>query len=201
MAKKRLTDLLREEVAKSPEPLDEDMQETTTEPQVQQNAEAVEELTMNIQAKPSTRSSTPTKAELEATVTELKAALAEAQNKETTLAELKEAWAEANKREASLQEQITDLQADLQQQKQSVEQLQKELQEIDQLKTELDKAKKAAVQLAQANEKLTQEISTLKKENEALKANEPQPREPKIGRPIQKATDKPTDFAKSSWLL
>jgi chromosome segregation ATPase len=221
MAKRSLTDLLREEVEKSPDLEIENVQETTDDELIEQNAEAVETLPMNTRARPSARHSTPTKAELEATITELRASLEEAQHKEETFAELKEALDEAHRKEGALQQQISDLQSDLQHQNRSVHKLEKELEKLAQLKTELEQAKKAAFQLAEANEKLNQEVQTLKKQNESLTAKghniayQPQekaietyhPQEKAIEtyhppeRPIQKESEKPADFAKTTWLL
>ncbi|HBL14162.1 MAG TPA: hypothetical protein DD379_22785 [Cyanobacteria bacterium UBA11162] len=201
MVKKRLTDLLREEVDKSPEPEGETVQETTPEQVLDQDTEAVEESVMNTRTRANAKPSTATKAELEETVTQLKAALEEAQQRETTLAELKDALEEAKTKESSLQEQVTNLQSDLQHQKESFDKLQKELEKIDKLKTEFEQAKNAAVQLAQANEKLTKEIELLKKGNESVKETPTQSPVRQLGRPVQKESDKPADFAKSSWLL
>lgn len=212
MAKKSLTELLRQEVEKSPEVELKTLQETTAAASLDRDTE---KSTMNRQTSSSARRSNQTKAQLEATVKELKAALEEAQNQEKTftdLTDLKEALEEANKRESSLQEQISDLQTSLQQQQEYLQKLQKELGNIDQLKMELVQAKEAATQLAKANEKLTQEINTLKKDNTPKKDNtlkkakEPlqvQRRQPRHSyeRPIQKESEKPADFAKKSWLL
>lgn len=199
MAKKSLTDLLREEVKKSPKLEGETEQETTDAEDRDQDTKTVEKSLMNTPSRPSAKRSTHTKAELEATITELRAALEEAQHKDATLAELKEALEEAYRKEGALQQQITDLQSDLQHQKKSVHKLEKELEKLDQLKTDLQEAKKAAHQLAQANEKLTQQVNTLQKENEDLK-----PKERNTlalpGRPIQKSTDKPTNSNTPSWL-
>jgi uncharacterized coiled-coil DUF342 family protein len=211
MAKKNLTDLLREEVKKSPEIQSETVQETTDDEHLEQDAEAVEKSQMNTPAKPSANHSTPTNPELEATVAELRAALEEAQHKEETFAELKESLEESYRKEGSLQQQIADLKSDLQHQKKSVHKLEKELEKIDQLKSELEQAKKAAFQLAEANEKLNQEIQTLKKEaplkkeDTSLKVQRNDQRNDEVyhnpGRPIQKETEKPADFAAKSWLL
>lgn len=201
MARKKLTDLLREEVAKSPESND----ETTSDRGLDRDADTVEESAMATEIISENQTSNPQ--DLEERVNELKAALAEAQEKEKVLSQFQEALAESNKKEASLQKQITDLQEDLQQQKQSVSILQKEVEKVEKiehLKAELDQAKQAAVQLAQANEKLTKEIDILKKENEALKGNPVRTldqRNQQIKRPVQKSDDTPADFAKNTWLL
>ena len=201
MARKKLTDLLREEVAKSPESND----ETTSDRGLDRDADTVEESAMATEIISENQTSNPQ--DLEERVNELKAALAEAQEKEKVLSQFQDALAESNKKEASLQKQITDLQEDLQQQKQSVSILQKEVEKVEKiehLKAELDQAKQAAVQLAQANEKLTKEIDALKKENEALKGNPVRTldqRNQQIKRPVQKSDDTPADFAKNTWLL
>ncbi|MCA1993584.1 MAG: hypothetical protein LDL41_16305 [Coleofasciculus sp. S288] len=65
----------------------------------------------------------------------------------------------------------------------------------------MEQAKKAALQLAKTNEKLSHEVETLKKENEDPEPQENKSPAPKLGRPIQKESDKPADFAKSTWLL
>ncbi len=193
MAKKSLTDLLREEVEKSPELEGENVQEIT----------AVEKSQMNEQSK--SRTKPPTKAELEAIVAELRAALEEAekaaQEKEETFADLKNDLKESHKKERHLQQQITDLQSELQQQKKSVKKLQKELEELEYLKTEFEQAKTAALHLAELNEKLTKEINTLKTENEDLEADRDTIPASQPGRPIQQENDKPVDFAKNTWLL
>jgi chromosome segregation ATPase len=112
---------------------------------------------------------------------------------ETTVMELKTKLDQATKRENSLQEQITALQSGLSEQKTHVEKL-----EQANLKVELEEAKKTALKLAEANSKLTDEVKTLKKENQELKAK---------GhiRPVEthaeEITKKATDFATTSWLL
>jgi chromosome segregation ATPase len=192
---------------------------------------------MNTQNNSRTRRSTPTKAELEAMINELKAALKEtekaaqdkdtavaqlqdalkeaekaAQDKDTAVAELKASLEESHKKEDVLQREITELYTDLHHQQESIEKLEKELGRIGQLKTELEQVKTAAIQLAQTNEKLLQEINTLRKEKEDFKGREhkvteqkkaPEPRvgDRQPGRPIQKESDKPADFAKNTWLL
>lgn len=201
MVKKNLTDLLREEVEKSSDIQSETVQETTDHEHLEQDAEAVEKLPMNTPAKPSASHSTPTTAELEATVAELRVALEEAKHKEATFANLKDALEESHRKEGALQQQITDLKSDLQHQKKSVHKLEKELEKIDQLQTELEQAKKAALQLAEANEKLNQETQTLKKEDKSLKVQKNSELYHNPGRPIQKETEKPVDFASKSWLL
>jgi chromosome segregation ATPase len=201
MAKKSLTDLLREEVKKSSQPESPTVQETTDDEFIEQDAKTVEKSPMNTPAKSSAQRSNLTKAQLEATVTELKAALKEAQNKEATFADLKDSLEESHSKETALQQQITELQSELDHQNKSLHKLQKELEKLADLKTEAEQAKKAASHLAKANEKLSQEVDALKKENEDLKAHVPNQLEHRPGRPIQKETEKSGDFAKNSWLL
>lgn len=204
MTKKSLTDLLREEVEKSPNLESEEVEKTTDDQNIKPDTEPLETLTMNMPGKPSAKQSIPTKADLEATITELKAALEEALQKhqESPFAELKDDLEEAYRKEGALQQQISDLQSDLQHYKKSVHKLEKELEKTESLKTELEQAKKAALQLAQANEKLTQEINTLKKgETQIQKGPGHEIIYHPPDRPIQKDSDKPADFAKNSWLL
>ncbi|HEY9674001.1 MAG TPA: hypothetical protein V6D11_21355 [Waterburya sp.] len=148
-------------------------------------------------------------AELETTVAQLRAALEKtenvAQDKERTFADLKDALEKSHKKEKSLQKEISDLQAELDQQKKSIQNLQKELDKTAGLKAEIEKVKTSAIQLAQTNEKLIQEIDTLKKGNAEFKTQTHTNNSPsspqKQGRPIQKESDKPADFATKSWLL
>lgn len=202
MPKKSLTDLLKEEVEKSPS-LEEPVKEITDEQTIKPDLQPLETLSMNMPDKPSTKQSIPTKADLEATITELKAALEEAsKHQESPFAELKDDLEEAYRKEGALQQQISDLQADLQHYKKSVHKLEKELEKTESLKTELEQAKKAALQLAQANEKLTQEINTLQKgESQIQKGPGHEIIYHPPDRPVQKESDKPADFAKNSWLL
>ncbi len=203
MAKKSLTDLLREEVEKS-NSLEPEKVEETTDDEIRDLNTEVEQIPMNTPAKPSAKPSIPTKADLEAQIIELTAALEEAQQKhhEEPFTELKDDLEEAFRKEGVLQQQISDLQSDLQHYKKSVHKLEKELEKVDNLKTDLEQAKKAAFQLAEANEKLLQEINSLKKGGSEIQKG---PGHEVIyhapDRPIQKESDKPADFAKTSWLL
>lgn len=181
MAKKRLSDLLQEEAQKFSPPegeptidvvaisddspstsSDNDTGEEEDSAQLEEPLQAAETIT--------SRRTTPTKAELEATVKELKEALEKAQQKETSLVkewketfekthqkeaslakELKEALDKAQQKEVSFQQQIIDLQSALSEQKELAAKL----------KSDLKDAKQAAVHLADANSKLTETISTL----------------------------------------
>lgn len=198
MAKKSLTDLLREEVKKSSEL---EGEKTTDNEPIEQDTKVVEQSVMNTPAKSNARRPVATKAQLEATISDLKAALKEAQHKEETFASLKEALDEAHRKEGSLQQQISDLQSELQQQQKTVDKLKKDLEKLDQLKAELEQTKKAALRLAEVNEKLAQKADTVKKENVDLKPQQHTTPAHLPERPIQKETDKPADFATKSWLL
>lgn len=87
-----------------------------------------------------------------------------------TVTEVKELMQETHRKENSLDQQFVDLQSDLQDQKTLVQKLQADLDQVNQLKADLEQAKKVILQLAEVNSKLTQEVDTLKKENEGFKS-------------------------------
>lgn len=87
-----------------------------------------------------------------------------------TVTEVKELMQETHRKENSLDQQFVDLQSDLQAQKTLVQKLQADLDQVNQLKAELEQAKKVILQLAEVNSKLTQEVDTLRKENEGFKS-------------------------------
>ena len=149
MTKKRLVDLLQEEAQKSPDleeaapdQLEPDPPLSLPEP-VDETTDEPSQVNTAARAK-----RVPTKAELETTVSELSEALQVAHDKEN-----------------SLQQQITNLQSDLQEQKILLQRLLAELEPTNQFKAELDQAKKVILQLLEANSKTTQEANTPKKEN------------------------------------
>lgn len=206
MAKKKLTDLLREEVEKAPE-INDETPATSADQPLEAN-EPVEQVPMDTETQPKAKHSTATKAELEATIADLRAALEDARHKDIAFTELKEALQKAYDQEAALKQQISDLQTDLHEQKKFLQKLQKELETRDHLKSELDKAKKAARQLAQTNEKLSQELETLHQDNETLHQDNEILKPSESGlvtqqghRPVQKTSEQSEDFAKNSWLL
>lgn len=88
----------------------------------------------------------------------------------TTVTEVKELMQETHRKENSSEQQFADLQSDLQEQKTLVQKLQADLNQVNQLKAELEQAKKVILQLAEVNSKLTQEVDTLRKENEGFKS-------------------------------
>ncbi|MFW9264311.1 hypothetical protein [Nostoc sp. CALU 546] len=143
MARKQsLSDLLQEEAQKFTPPEGESAIEVTAEKVVEEQAASDEESLGQPLEPASTKRTSPTKADLEATVKELTS------NLETS-----------HKKEASLGQEITDLQSKLSKQKTFVSE-QKSL--LEQLTKELDETKKAALQLAEANSQLIEEINALK---------------------------------------
>ena len=160
MVKKRLSDLLREEAQKSGEAAPEQSENQQTEGTIAPAAEKANEPAkaapeseppeaaqpVEPEASPEEpshqRKSSPTKVELEGLVAELKAALAA--SRQTT-----------QQQEDALNQQITTLQASLQNQQSLIEQLQTEVQQAQSLKKELEEAKQMILQLSQANAKPT----------------------------------------------
>jgi chromosome segregation ATPase len=152
MVKKRLSDLLQEEAQKS-SPLASDPAievkatsvSSTSEEETEKNVNldnkevdsSLQEESMPDVEQTNSRRTQPTKAELEATIKELKETLEQARENET-----------------SLGQQIVDLQSALSEQIELTERLKKELYE----------AKQAAIHLAEANTKLTEEIKALTSE-------------------------------------
>ena len=156
MNKKRLSDLLRDEAQKSP---DESIEEVVnnlevdiTLPETEPLDETLDEHSP-VNTTSRTKRTTPTKAELE-----------------TTLTELQEALQAAQMREESLGQQIVGLQLELQEQKLLVKTLQPILEQTNQLKTELEQAKKVILQLSEINSKSTQSAITPKKESGDFRA-------------------------------
>jgi len=208
MARKRIGDLLRQEAEKSPDAGTEPVIEVAAEELIEEDAKALEELRIDTPKKTPASDTSPTKAELEATVAELKAALEQGSQLEL-----------AHQHEGSLQQQVTDLQAELSEQKKLVHKLQHELEKVKPIKTELEQAKKAALQLADANSQLIEEVNALKgrkedvalkgrKEDVALKTQKedfkPQSytrAAPRVVGVAQHQTGDNSDFASKTWLL
>ncbi|MEH2270788.1 MAG: hypothetical protein V7K68_20635 [Nostoc sp.] len=143
MARKQsLSDLLQEEAQKFTPPEGESAIEVIAEKIVEEQASDDEESLGQPLEPTSIKRTSPTKADLEATVKELTSNL--------------EA---SHKKEASLGQEITDLQSKLSKQKTFVSE-QKSL--LEQLTKELDETKKTALQLAEANSLLIEEINALK---------------------------------------
>lgn len=140
MVKKRLTDLLREEASNSTNGDTEMAQDSQVE---SQSGEAgakptAEHLPEAEDTTPRSKRTSPTKADLQATVTELRATLKAAQRQETLL-----------------EKKVAQLQAELQAQKPIVEKLQADLEQVDQVKVDLEQAKGTILQLSELNAKLS----------------------------------------------
>ncbi|NET00586.1 MAG: hypothetical protein F6K61_08405 [Sphaerospermopsis sp. SIO1G1] len=157
MNKKSLTNLLQEETQKFTPSPDDSTIEVTAEKVIESELLPDEEITKKSK---STKSKTPTKADLEVTIQELKESLEEYENQETELnqeiADLNTALSEqktlAERLTTELRQEITDLNTALSEQKTLAERLAKELYET----------KKTALQLAESNSQLIAEMKDLK---------------------------------------
>jgi chromosome segregation ATPase len=144
MTKRRLADVLREEAQKPSNSEGNDMAETNSKQPLELGTAPSKTESAQETPQPSgsganstasrARRTGPTKAELEATVTELKEALQAAHQTET-----------------SLQEQVASLEAVLSDQKELVQGLQAELKQVGQVKGELQQAKEMILQLSKTN--------------------------------------------------
>jgi len=145
MTKKQLTDLLREEVQKPPE-----AEPERSEGETPSSSDQVSNGTKGSSKNTPTRAkrTSPTKAELENTVAELKAALAAAQV------------------DTDWQRQLSGLQAELQEQRQLVNRLKADLEKANQLQSELEQAKAVIRSLTEVNDQLTQDMNALKKHDQ-----------------------------------
>ncbi|OYD92787.1 hypothetical protein CDG77_14145 [Nostoc sp. 'Peltigera membranacea cyanobiont' 213] len=143
MARKQsLSDLLQEEAQKFTPPEGESAIEVTAEAIAEEEASSDEESSAQTLDPTSTKRTSPTKADLEATVKELTINLEK-----------------SHKKEAFLGQEIADLQSKLSKQ-QTLASEQKLL--AQQVTKELDETKKTALQLAEANSLLIEEINALK---------------------------------------
>ncbi|MCC5631249.1 hypothetical protein LC613_26115 [Nostoc sphaeroides CHAB 2801] len=143
MARKQsLSDLLQEEAQKFTPPEGESAIEITAQEIAEELASSDEESSAQTPELNSTKRTSPTKADLEATVKELTANLEK-----------------SHKNEASIGQEIADLQSKLSKQK-TLASEQKSL--VEQVTKELEETKKTALQLAEANSKLIEEINALK---------------------------------------
>ncbi|BAY64845.1 hypothetical protein NIES22_49450 [Calothrix brevissima NIES-22] len=149
MVKKRVSvsDLLQEEAQKFTPPEGESVIEVTAQAVTEENVTDEETPAPTPETGIAARRTTPTKADLETTIQELKESLEKSQQQESTL-----------------QKQVADLQSSVSEQKTAAKRLTKEL----------DEAKKAALHLADSNSKLIEEINTLKQEKETLSASNSQ---------------------------
>ncbi len=143
MARKQsLSDLLQEEAQKFTPPEGESAIEVTAEKIVEEQASDDEESLGQPLEPTSTKRTSPTKADLEATVKELTSNLEK-----------------SHKKEASLGQEVADLQSKLSKQ-QTLASEHKLL--AQQITKELEETKKTALQLAESNSKLIEEINALK---------------------------------------
>ena len=186
--KQRISDLLRQEAQKLPDTEDKSAIDTTAVEVVEKDAKTVEESATIAATESPQDDGSPTKAELEATIAELKAALAQSQKLEI-----------AQQHEVSLQQQVIDLQSELSQQRELVAKLKKDLEEVNSLKSELKKTKEDALQLAEANSKLIEENNLFKKAKEEITSRTYKPIERKIGKNTESSNS--DDFANKTWLL
>lgn len=169
MTKKRLADLLREEVQKSPN-------EAVGETEATSNPSALEAASLE--------TSSPEASSLEASATSPGSELIDTTpmptphrptrttkaDLELMIAELQQELEAAQQNAAALQQQTNDLKADLQNQQAAVQKLQAAVEEIPPLKLALEQAKNDALLLAQTNERLIRENEALSKENTQLKS-------------------------------
>ena len=150
MARRRLTDLLREEVQKP--------EESSVEP-----VETTQKTETAGAAKAETAKVDTAKAETAKVDAVTKAAAIAAAAAAKSIAVLQTTLEQTQQREGDLKNQVTDLQAKLDEQQKLVKSLQSDLKRSDKLQKDLEEARKDALQLADANTKLAQEIETLKK--------------------------------------
>ena len=187
MVKKDLTNKPREEMQEFITIDAKVSQETPDEQPIQPETRAIEEVSINAADQSPPNQPSPIEIELKATITELRSTIEKAQ-----------------KREDSFVQQISDLKAELSEQKKLAKKLQKELEQTN-LKSELEQAKKTALELADANSKLIQEMKALQKEKEKEIVKAPEP--PKSIQKLQRVplppekTKMPADFAENTWLL
>jgi chromosome segregation ATPase len=144
MVKRRLADLVQEEVTKSPSTIDVTATPVTTSDDSEESSAALplESKSTEVIEDKSTSKITVTKPDSEAEIKELN-----------------ELVAQARQNEANLQKEINKLQSSLDEHRSKAENLSKEVKEA---KKEVQDAKNAAVKLAESNSQLSDEISNLK---------------------------------------
>ena len=148
MVKRRVADVLQEQAQKFTPDEGNSAIEVSAEAIVE-HAEPTQELSTDTPEQTNARRTSPTKADLEATVKQLQETLEQSHEKEKKL----------QQKNSDLQSALSGEQALLSEQKTLVERLTKELYD----------AKKAALQLAQANSQLIEESNVLKQEKENIK--------------------------------
>lgn len=186
MARKRLSDLLREEVKKTTDGESEtpDASEVENNPNNDSAASKTKGFSKSSKAKASSEaataeSTTSLQADADAKVAELQAALEQSQ-----------------KREETLQQEISHLKADLKAQTTAAKDLQTNLKEIEaenqQLEAELTKVKQTALQLADSNAELKQQLEQQRVEQQPKK-NLPAQATKSSSAPLAPTTNKPAN--------
>ena len=192
MVKRRLADLVQEEVTKSPSTID---VTATPVPISTSSEESTEALPIE------SKSTEDTEDKISSKLTATKP------DSEAAIQELNELLAQSRQNEANLQKEVNKLESALDEHRSKAESLSKELKEA---KKEVQSAKNAAVQLAESNSQLTDEISSLKnalaqQEKEKEKEKEQQIEQQQQKQALAKApkeTSKPVpDYRKSHHAL
>jgi uncharacterized phage infection (PIP) family protein YhgE len=180
--KKRLSDLLREEVKKPAEAEPPPAAEAGTRKKGSRSTGTASN--GNRQKTQSAKS--PTVAPSDSDAPELDATSDSGTTADPT-AELKAALEQAKHQKAELKQQITNLQAELEEQAESSRQLQTQLQQAEththQLETELSEAKHTVLQLVEVNTQLKQDLESIKARS-LTKATTPSP----LAKPPQEET-------------
>ncbi len=190
MVKRRLADLVQDEVTKSPSTIDVTATPVTTSDDSEESSAA---LPIESKSQEVVEDKTPSKP----TVTE--------PDSEVAINELNELLTQARQNEANLQKEVNKLESALEEHRSKAESLSKE---IKQAKKEVQDAKNAAVQLAESNSQLSDEITSLKnalaqleQEKEQEKERSQQQQQVALAKP-PKETHKPaSDYRKSHHAL
>jgi chromosome segregation ATPase len=215
MVKRRLADLVQEEVTKSPSTIDVTATPVTTSTTDEESSAVLpieSKSTEDAEDKISSKL-TPTKPDSEAAIQELNELLAQSRQNEANLQKevnkLESALDEHRSKAESLSKEVNKLESALDEHRSKAESSSKELKEA---KKEVQSAKNAAVQLAESNSQLTDEISSLKnalaqfeQEKEKEKEKEQQIEQQQQKQALAKApkeTSKPVpDYRKSHHAL
>ncbi len=151
MARKRLSDLLREEVHKT-----EDAEATPATTSGKRTGQ-----TNRAKAQASSgRAKSPVVETVEAVLVEDTQTATEKDD----MHQLKQELARSQQREAHLQQELTLLQTELDQREALINSLEADLEKAKSFKNELDQAKKAALKLAEENTRLNEELKSLQRQ-------------------------------------
>lgn len=197
MVRKRIADLLNEEGEKltAEQSAAEPDATNNDESNIEENTEVVRPTRTSARTRNTSRSqASQSKPESEGVITELRAALKQAQENEK-----------------SLEQRIAELLLELDDEKALVRRLQKDVAGFEAVNVELEQAKSTIVQLAEANSKLIEQMNSLKQEPAPLQKKELEHSQPKyksarqtVVFPQQEQVDsegESVDFARDSWLL